>query len=347
MKIFRAKLWLDAGLSVRNAVGVVAITSMLALACSGPASNTTGHLPSPVVYAEDLGTPTPEPASSEPDTAATPPDPASAASDQPNEDPRHEPSAMPVTPLQTPDEPRTPTAVNVCSDQVPEPLPGSGGAGGQRYGSSFRAPLPPAPVWNPPGPKTVGLQAGHWLTNEVPRELAGLAGSGTSWGGHPEWEITLDLARRAAAILESYGVQVDVLPATIPPGYQAHAFVAIHTDGDLTGSLTGFKVARPGFSSIPPTDDLLVDALNAEYGPVTGLQRKDNQISLRMLYYYAFNSRRYCHSIAPGVPSAIIETGFLTNASDRTLLMGNPDVVALGIARGVMSFLSEMDNPEP
>ncbi|MDP2661612.1 MAG: N-acetylmuramoyl-L-alanine amidase [Dehalococcoidia bacterium] len=333
MKILRVWRCFGAGHSLPAVVGVAAVVALLALACSSPAANTSGPLPSPIVYAEEPETPTPQPAATAPD--------------QPPENTEHEPSAMPVSPSLTPDEPRTPTAANVCSDQPVEPLPRSGGAGSQGSWGSFRTPLPPAPVWNPPGPKTVGLQAGHWLTNEVPKELAGLAGSGTSWGGHPEWEVTLDLAQRAASILESYGVQVDVLPATIPPGYRAHAFVAIHTDGDLTGSLTGFKVARPGFSSIPSTDDMLVDALNAEYGPVTGLQRKDTQISLRMLYYYAFNSRRYCHSVAPGAPSAIIETGFLTNASDRTLLLGSPDTVALGIARGVMSFLGVLDGPAP
>ncbi|MDO8688526.1 MAG: N-acetylmuramoyl-L-alanine amidase [Dehalococcoidia bacterium] len=332
MKIFRAWRCFDTSRSL-PAVGVTAIIALLALACSSPSSNTSGPLPSPIVYAEEPATPTPEP------TATAP--------DQPSQGIEHEPSAMPVTPSLASDESATPTAANVCSDQAVEPLPRAGGPGSQGFWGSFRTPLPPAPVWNPPGPKTVGLQAGHWQTNDVPKELAGLAGSGTSGGGHAEWEVTLDLARRAAAILESYGVQVDILPSTIPPGYRAHAFLSIHADGDTTGTLSGFKVARPGFSSIPSTDDMLVDALNAEYAPVTGLQRKDSQVSLRMLYYYAFNSRRYCHSVAPGVPSAIIETGFLTNASDRSLLLGSPDTVALGIARGVMSFLAVLDSPAP
>jgi N-acetylmuramoyl-L-alanine amidase len=58
-----------------------------------------------------------------------------------------------------------------------------------------------------------------------------------------------------------------------------------------------------------------------------------------MTYYYAFNSRRYCHAVAPGVPQAIIETGFLTSASDRQLLIGNPSVPAQGIADGIRAFL--------
>ena len=62
---------------------------------------------------------------------------------------------------------------------------------------------------------------------------------------------------------------------------------------------------------------------------------------MRMLYYYAFNSRRYCHAVAPGVPQAIVETGFLTSAVDRQLLLGNPQAAAKGIANGVLEFLTK------
>jgi N-acetylmuramoyl-L-alanine amidase len=204
----------------------------------------------------------------------------------------------------------------------------------------FREPLPPAAVWNPPGPKRVGLQAGHWLVEQVPYELRGLQG-GASGGGKEEWEVNLDIALRTQRLLEAAGVQVDVLPTTVPERYQAHAFIAIHADGDTSGRLRGFKIARPGFSSVPAADDRLVDELNAAYGVATGLPRDDEHISLRMRYYYAFNSRRYCHAVAPGVPQAIVETGFLTNATDRGILLGNPDAAARGLADGLLRYLRE------
>ena len=121
--------------------------------------------------------------------------------------------------------------------------------------------------------------------------------------------------------------------------YRAHAFVSIHADGDVAGRYSGFKVARPGFSSVPDVDDRLVRAVNAAYEPATGLARDDEHISLRMLYYYAFNSRRFCHAVAPGVPQAIVEAGFLTNAGDRDTLIRNPDAPARGIANGILAFL--------
>jgi N-acetylmuramoyl-L-alanine amidase len=203
---------------------------------------------------------------------------------------------------------------------------------------SFREPLAPAPRWNPPGPKRVGLQAGHWLVEQAPGELSRLQ-HGASGGGKQEWEVNLDLAQRARQLLEAAGVEVDLLPATVPMRYRAHAFISIHADGDPAGQLSGFKIARPGFSSVPAADDQLVAALNEAYGAATRLRRDDEHITPRMRYYYAFNSRRYCHAVAPGVPQAIVETGFLTSAADRTLLLGNPDAAAQGIASGVLAFL--------
>ncbi|MCA1647860.1 MAG: N-acetylmuramoyl-L-alanine amidase [Chloroflexi bacterium] len=157
-----------------------------------------------------------------------------------------------------------------------------------------------------------------------------------------EWQVNLDVAQRTAALLQATGVQVDVLPATVPPRYQANAFIAVHADGDPAGQAHGFKVARPGFSSLPDVDDRLVDTLNQVYGADTALPRDDEHISLRMRYYYAFNSRRYCHAVAPGVPQAIIEMGYLTSATDRGLLIGNPDTLAHGLADGVQTFLNTL-----
>jgi N-acetylmuramoyl-L-alanine amidase len=220
-------------------------------------------------------------------------------------------------------------------------LPAPGAPGAQNFFRSFREPLAAAPLYNPPGPKRVGLQAGHWLNDEVPPELGRLQG-GASGGGKAEWEVNLDVAQRTAALLEAEGIEVDVLPATIPPRYRAHVFVALHADGDVAGALRGFKVARPGFSSIPSIDDRLVDTLNTAYGAITGLPRDDEHISLRMRYYYAFNSRRYCHAVATGVPQAIVEMGFLTSATDRQSLIGNPDRLARGVADGITAFLQTL-----
>jgi N-acetylmuramoyl-L-alanine amidase len=226
-----------------------------------------------------------------------------------------------------------------CSGSPAGPLPAPGTAGAQDFFRSFRLPLAAAPVYNAPGPKRVGLQAGHWLTDQVPPELGRLQ-AGASGGGKQEWQVNLDVAERAAALLEARGMVVDVLPSTIPPGYQAHAFIALHADGDPAGVARGFKIARPGFSSIPEADDRLVDTLNDVYAAGTDLPRDDDHISLRMRYYYAFNSRRYCHAVARGVPQAIVEMGYLTSAVDRQWLIGSPDRLARALADGIQRYLT-------
>ena len=82
-----------------------------------------------------------------------------------------------------------------------------------------------------------------------------------------------------------------------------------------------------------------MSAIDGSYGAATGLPVDPVGASRRMTAYYAFNSRRYCHAIVPGVPSAIIEAGYLSNSVDRQVLIGDPDAAARGIANGILRFL--------
>lgn len=235
-----------------------------------------------------------------------------------------------------------PTAEATCSRSTEPPPPLPGEPSGGSFWARYRQPLPPAEVYNPPGPKRVGLQAGHWLTEQVPPELKGL-GPGASGGGRAEWEVNLDIAERTAAILRDYGVEVDILPTTLPVEYRAHLFLSIHADGDESGARRGYKLGRAAWSATPEADDWLIAAITEAYGPATALPIDPVGPSRRMTAYYAFNSRRYCHAILPGTPSAILEAGYLTHAADRQLLLGDPDAAARGIAKGILRFL---DIPE-
>ncbi len=216
---------------------------------------------------------------------------------------------------------------------------------GSQTDDATSAPSGPTPAPEAvPAPKRVGIQAGHWKIAQLPDELAGLrTATGTSGGGVAEWELNLDIANRVAALLQAEGVNADVLPATIPPGYQADAFVALHADGDTSGQASGFKLARASWSSIPKTDDALLNDIAEEYQAATQLG-VDPNVTRDMTAYYAFNNRRYKHAIAPTTPGVILEMGFLTNASDRQMLLGEPETVALGIARGILRFLGTGGN---
>ena len=207
--------------------------------------------------------------------------------------------------------------------------------------SQWGRPQPRTPVWNPAGTKRVGLQAGHYEYYDAPRELLSLRRNpGAPGAGRIEWEVTIELARLAAGMLEERGYEVDVLPVTVPVRYRAHAFVAIHVDGSENTGLRGYKLARPNFSSIPAVDDRFLEIAHEAYGEVTGLPDNSDYVTGRMRNYYAFNARRYQHAVAPGVPQTIIETGFMSNWADRELLFNRPDVAAQGIANGVLRFLS-------
>jgi hypothetical protein len=206
--------------------------------------------------------------------------------------------------------------------------------------SAQKAPQEPAPA---PQPWRVGLQVGHWRLEGRPAELEKVYGSNTGYGDINEVDLNLDIARRVQARLEDAGVIVDLLPATVPPGYQADAFIAFHADGDSSP-----ESPRRGWKSTPPwrasraSQDLNA-ALAATYGPATELPFDWVGITLDMRGYYAFNYHRFHHAIAPTTPAVIIELGFMNSAEDRTILLDQPDRAAAGVADGVLRYLRERD----
>ncbi len=217
----------------------------------------------------------------------------------------------------------TPTATTVPTPE-PSPIPA----------------MPPAPA-----PPRIGVQVGHWKSNELPDELARLRTStGAHAAGYAEADVNYQIAVRVVALLQQQGFTVDLLPATVPPGYQADAFVAIHADGASSTASRGFKVATPWRTS--GASQLLSDVMVAEYAAVTHLPR-DYAITMNMRGYYAFNNRRREHAVSPTTPSVIIETGFLTNSADRAMLTGQPDLIAKGVANGVIRYINERDLSDP
>ena len=221
----------------------------------------------------------------------------------------------------------------------------------------FSQPIAPAKPGDPPGytrvpaPKVeggarrIGIQVGHWMTDDVPPELRRLeVQTGTSWNGITETEVTLDIATRLAALLRSHGYIVDILPTTIPAGYLADTFVALHMDGDGTGENSGYKLAHG--SRRGPFEQQLLDDIKDEYGTATELPYDGLRISAGMRGYYGFSWQRYRSATSPFTPSVIIELGFLSNDGDRELAVGHPGVLATGLANGIERFLSEVPSTE-
>lgn len=192
------------------------------------------------------------------------------------------------------------------------------------------------------GPWRVGIQAGHLQVEELPEELERLRDSaGAAYRQFREVDLNLDVARRTAEILRRAGIAVDLLPATVPPGYRADAFVAVHADGAARSSARGWKVAAPWRSS--PASRHLAAAVASAYPQFTRLPEDRYGTTFNMRGYYAFSPQRFRHAVSSATPAAIIETGFVTVAEDRELLFGDPQAVARGIAAGIVRFLAGHD----
>lgn len=210
----------------------------------------------------------------------------------------------------------------------------------ERRGRSrwYRRPEPDLSSWTrPEGPPRVALQAGHWKAHQAPDEQSGLRNNGTRGGGKAEWEVNLAIARRTAALLTEQGFTVEILPTTITPQYWADVFVSIHADGHANGSVSGFRAASPRRDRTGRAADL-AELLTHTYGKATGLPHYPT-LTRRMQSYYAFNYRRYEHSLHPMTVGVILETGFLTSARDRRVIVDAPERAARGIAEAVVEFL--------
>lgn len=222
----------------------------------------------------------------------------------------------------TTDVPMPPTAIDVPITDVPVPPATPEHIGG------------PVPVPNKhPGPRWVTLQAGHWRSENLPDELQHLSrNTGASAAGIGEVDINVAATRLTARRLQERGYSVEILDATVPMSYTTDLFLALHADGNALSSWRGFKAVAP-WNSVPASD-ALVGFLYEEYGKATGLPT-DARTTDAMAGYYAFSPERYRHALAPGVPAALLEMGFVTNPDDRKVLSTGQEALAWGIANAV------------
>jgi N-acetylmuramoyl-L-alanine amidase len=152
--------------------------------------------------------------------------------------------------------------------------------------------------------------------------------------GLTEASVNAAVAERVVEWLSGHGYQVDLFDEFDPrlDGYSGDVLLSIHADSCeyINDVATGFKVASFSDSIVPEEDARLVACLIDRYAETTGLTFHPS-VTYDMTQYHTFRE------IAPGVPGAIIEIGFLY--MDRSLLENNPDVVALGVARGLLCYL--------
>jgi len=254
----------------------------------------------------------------------------------PAADPNFVPAGAPLGQIGSdPDDPSDPWSAAAPPGgvivQTPGPAAGPNGTGTLRI---------PVPKNVPTGPRRVAIQAGHWKSDEAPDELRRLIPqTGAEWEGVTEVEIGLDIAQRVGVILNSKGIAVDILPTTIPVGYVADAFVALHADSDGVGANSGFKMAHGARRG--PYEDALLNDIKDSYGAATGLDYDATHITSQMRGYYPFSWSRFQHAVAAHTPAVILEMGYVSSDDDRALMLDHADLVANSIADGILKFLND------
>lgn len=197
------------------------------------------------------------------------------------------------------------------------------GAGGSEQGTTFPTPTPrPRPL--------IGIVAGH-SGGEDPGAVC--------QDGLTEVSINLDVATRLKEKLTAAGFDVDLLEEFDDrlEGYDALALVSIHADtcDFIDDNATGFKVAAALGNDSPEKGRRLAACLSSRYGQVTGLRFHSGSVSAHMTSYHAFDE------INPDTVAAIMEIGFLN--LDRQILTQQPDLLADGIAQGVLCYIYNED----
>jgi N-acetylmuramoyl-L-alanine amidase len=191
---------------------------------------------------------------------------------------------------------------------------------------------------------------------------------GASGAGLREFELTLDVAQRARQRLESAGYRVRLtrqddrqVAPNLPEDFTeairieqlarqaaagpARVFVSIHFNGHPDRTLRGTETYFNG-DNYPVESRVLAALIQVQtrsaltefgYEPLDRGVRED--LSAGAPYGHFFTLR------GP-FPSALVEVLFLSNSAEAMLLQDTPirDAAALGIARGIISYLTTESN---
>jgi N-acetylmuramoyl-L-alanine amidase len=188
------------------------------------------------------------------------------------------------------------------------------------------------PTLAPSSRGRIGLVAGHW----------GNDSGSVCADGLTEMEVNLRIATLTQDLLVKEGYDVDVIKEFDPrlTEYTALALVSIHNDSCdyINDQATGFKVAAAASSVYPEKAVRLTACLSQRYQQITGMSYHYNTVTRDMTEYHAFSE------INSDTTAAIIETGFLN--LDREILTQRPELVAQGVASGILCFLRNEDIPD-
>lgn len=184
--------------------------------------------------------------------------------------------------------------------------------------------IPPTPTASTR--PVIGVVAGHSGPQNDPGAVCP--------DGLTEASVNLAVANRTKSVLEQAGYRVDLLNEFDDrlTGYKALAVVSVHADSCafINDQASGFKVARALYDQVPEKSDRLVACLTDRYKKRTGMNFHSGSITFDMTQYHGFNE------LDANTPGAIIEMGFLN--LDREMLTNHPDLLAQGVAEGVLCY---------
>jgi len=155
-----------------------------------------------------------------------------------------------------------------------------------------------------------------------------------------EVEMNTMIAKKVVAILQKEGLDVELLEEFDKrlTQYKAYALVSIHSDSCqyINNQATGYKVAAAKYSSYRDRADRLSVCLWSRYGRDNPkLKPHFGSVTNDMTDYHAFGE------IHTDTTAAIIEIGFLN--LDYDYLFNNSDLVAQGIANGILCYTRNED----
>ncbi|MEM6430157.1 MAG: N-acetylmuramoyl-L-alanine amidase [Deinococcota bacterium] len=184
----------------------------------------------------------------------------------------------------------------------------------------------------------VALQIGHEDVQAHPDELHRLR---WNTGGYAAGVYELDVNRAVVAHLQARlhaaGIEVEVLPATVPRGYRADIFLSVHADSVSDPQRNGYKSAY--FEPLRnPYDVSFKEHIDKAYLAASRLPDDSLNVSPAMREFYAFNHYAYAHSVHPSTPSLIVEMGYISNVRDRAYLLKASEP-ADALYRGIVSYL--------
>jgi N-acetylmuramoyl-L-alanine amidase len=195
------------------------------------------------------------------------------------------------------------------------------------------------------GPWVVAIQPGHWKIDELPEEHARRRGNiGGVSGGVREVDINVAVAGELVRLVEAEGWTAVVVPATVPPGLRADAFISIHADWSSSRRRHGWKLASPWGPSEAASD--LSHQLRQSFRAEPELQEDAGGVTIGMRGYYGFSHGRFVHASSPYTPAVLVELGFVTHDDERTRMSEYPDYYAAIIHRGLVNHFVDRDRTD-